>query len=284
MGNRAHYFVFAKRTLLALWIAALMIAVSSCSNPNRPHAWITTDPPTPAGKAPFTLTFDGTKSKSPQGQIVSYAWDFGDRGTGAGATITHTYDRRGNYRASLTVKDDQGQADTSYTVVTVTSEPIQIGLSVGWREYSRAGISSCDGPPADSSGKAWFDPDYNASAWTSINLYEGISLGGNAKQRDFFYRTPLNVTPEMLKRAKVQMLIFHDDAFRLWVNGQLVPSAEFDNPGEAGCHQELGRFKTKGFITKYLHEGRNTLALHLTSGDNRAGEPYIQVFLYAIFE
>lgn len=284
MGNRVHSLVFAKCLLMALCIGSLLLVLSSCGSPNRPQAWIATDPATPTGKAPFTITFDGTKSQSPQGQIVSYVWDFGDRGTSAGATVTHTYERRGNYRASLTIKDNKGQSDTAFLLVSVSDEPIQNGVWVRWKEYSRSGIVSCEGPPADASGKAWYDPDYNDSAWPRINLYEGIGLGNNAKQKDFFYRTPLNISPEMMKRAKIQILIYHDDGFRLWANGQLVPASEFDNPGEAGCHQELGRFKTKAFITKYLHEGMNTLALHLSSGDNRLGEPFIQVFLYAIFE
>ncbi|WP_165436266.1 M20/M25/M40 family metallo-hydrolase [Amycolatopsis suaedae] len=82
----------------------------------------------PAGQPPtaqFTAncswancTFDGTRSTDPDGDIASYAWDFGDGKTGTGATATHTYpNRQANYTAKLTVTDRAGNShSTSKTV------------------------------------------------------------------------------------------------------------------------------------------------------------------------
>ncbi|WP_165436267.1 PKD domain-containing protein [Amycolatopsis suaedae] len=82
----------------------------------------------PAGEPPtaqFTAncswancTFDGTRSTDPDGDIASYAWDFGDGKTGTGATATHTYpNRQANYTAKLTVTDRAGNShSTSKTV------------------------------------------------------------------------------------------------------------------------------------------------------------------------
>jgi PKD repeat protein len=265
-------------------MSGLMLWLSSCSNPNQLQAVMTTDPPTPVGKAPFTITFDGQKSRSSAGKIISYEWDLGDHTRRAGAIVQHTYTRQGAYRVSLTVRDDQDKTDTAYRLVTVTAEAIREGVATRWKEFRREGISDCDGPPLDAAGKRWYEPDYDDSGWTRAQLYEGWSIPGETEAKDYFYRTPLMITPELLQRSQVQIFILHDDAFWLWVNGQLVPRSEFENPGEAGCHEELGRFTTKGVITKYLQSGKNMLALHLTSGDNRAGRPFIQVFLYAITE
>jgi PKD repeat protein len=52
--------------------------------------------------------FDGTASKDPDGSIVSYAWDFGDLGTGTGATPSHDFGTSGSRNVTLTVTDDQG--------------------------------------------------------------------------------------------------------------------------------------------------------------------------------
>jgi PKD repeat protein len=229
--------------------------------------------------------FDGSKSTSRNSKIISYEWDFGDHTPMlVGVSVSHTYERKGTYRASLTVRDEKGLKDSAYLLVMVTVEPFETGVFTRWREYRREGTSSCEGPAPDASGKHWYEPGYDDAAWSRVQLYEGLSLGSNSQSKDYFYRTPLTMTPEQWKRARIRMLIFHDDAFWLWVNGKQVPASAFDNPGEAGCHEELGRFKTHGFITRYLHEGLNTLALHLTSGDNRAGEPYIAVYFVAIYD
>lgn len=52
------------------------------------------------------IQFDGTGSSDPDGGTLTYAWDFGDGGTGSGATPTHTYTVANNYIVTLTVSDD----------------------------------------------------------------------------------------------------------------------------------------------------------------------------------
>lgn len=56
----------------------------------------------------FTVDFDATNSEDPDGEIVSYAWDFGDGSTGSGVSPSHTYAKRGTYEVTLTVTDDEG--------------------------------------------------------------------------------------------------------------------------------------------------------------------------------
>ena len=76
------------------------------------------------GIAPLLVEFDGSTS-SDDGQIVSYAWDFGDGTTGTGDTFKHTYDA-GTYTATLTVTDDEGATGTATLSITVepdTSTP-----------------------------------------------------------------------------------------------------------------------------------------------------------------
>ncbi len=55
--------------------------------------------------------FDGSQSTDPDGQIVSYAWDFGDGFTDTGAVVTHEYaalDVNNPYTVTLVVTDNDG--------------------------------------------------------------------------------------------------------------------------------------------------------------------------------
>ena len=49
-----------------------------------------------------TCSFDGSSST---GESLTYAWEFGDGGTGSGATPSHTYSGAGSYTVTLTVSD-----------------------------------------------------------------------------------------------------------------------------------------------------------------------------------
>jgi PKD repeat protein len=70
-----------------------------------------------------TVFFNATASTAPAGRkVVSYAWNYGDGSTGAGATVSHKFDVAGSYRVSLTVTDDRGAVGTSNQSVTVATQ------------------------------------------------------------------------------------------------------------------------------------------------------------------
>ncbi|MBK7393685.1 MAG: VCBS repeat-containing protein [Chloracidobacterium sp.] len=67
------------------------------------------------------VSFDGaTSTAGPGRSIVSYSWDFGDTGTGAGISTSHAYSQYGPYSVVLTVTDDIGQTDTETVNVSVS--------------------------------------------------------------------------------------------------------------------------------------------------------------------
>lgn len=67
------------------------------------------------------LSVDGSASTDDDGDIASYAWNFGDGGTAAGVKATHTYGAAGTYTVTLTVIDDKGGRDTETKSVTVAA-------------------------------------------------------------------------------------------------------------------------------------------------------------------
>ena len=89
-----------------------------------PNAIISTNGTT--GNAPLSVNFDGTASNDPDGTIVSYAWDFGDGNTAAGATTSYTYTTPGTYTAILTVTDNAGDSSSDSQTITVNSPANQL--------------------------------------------------------------------------------------------------------------------------------------------------------------
>ncbi|MEN8128892.1 MAG: PKD domain-containing protein [Pseudomonadota bacterium] len=71
----------------------------------------------------LTCSFDGSSSSDSDGNIIRYAWLFGDGTTATGVTVNHTYAAAGSYTVSLTVTDDANATDTATQSVTVSSIP-----------------------------------------------------------------------------------------------------------------------------------------------------------------
>ncbi len=74
-----------------------------------------------SGVAGTAIDFSGTGSDPDSGDILSYAWTFGDGGTAIGAAASHTYATAGSYTATLTVTDGHGGSATSTAAVTVVA-------------------------------------------------------------------------------------------------------------------------------------------------------------------
>ena len=73
---------------------------------SAPTASADISPDKPRASAP--VTFDGTGSSDPDGDELTYRWDFGDGQQATGATATHAYAKPGKYVVTLTVRDGRG--------------------------------------------------------------------------------------------------------------------------------------------------------------------------------
>lgn len=109
--------------------AAAAVGIAAASSqpalpPNRaPAAAIAVSP---AGQAIVGVTAMGftANASDPDGDPLTYAWDFGDGGSGSGATATHIYATEGMFTVKLTVSDGHGgeaaPPSASVTVRTLT--------------------------------------------------------------------------------------------------------------------------------------------------------------------
>ena len=74
-------------------------------------------------KNKLEVTFDGSTSTDPDGQGLTYAWDYGDGNFATGvAPPAHTYAIAGSYTVELTVTDYVAQESPVYSEVVAVSE------------------------------------------------------------------------------------------------------------------------------------------------------------------
>ena len=73
-----------------------------------------------------SITFSGLASSDPDGDVLTYSWDFGDGSTGTGATPSHTYVNNGSFTVVLTVTDTYGASDATDAPVTISNAAPEI--------------------------------------------------------------------------------------------------------------------------------------------------------------
>ncbi|HMC68157.1 MAG TPA: PKD domain-containing protein, partial [Mycobacteriales bacterium] len=136
------------------------------------------------------VSFDGTGSSDPDGTIASYAWDFGDGTTGAGAKPIHAYQSVGSYTVRLTVTDGAGEKATVSRSVTVYVQPqatfgYSPGLPVEGVATAFSAAASNSDPATTISSYAWSFGDGTTA--TGATVAHTFALEGT-------YRVTLTVT------------------------------------------------------------------------------------------
>ena len=134
--------------------------------------------------SPSTVGFSGAASNDPDGAVVSHRWSFATRpageagapaaqvveGTGPPGAISRTFNRPGVYYVTLSVTDDRGASNVTYTAVHVDPRaPIAVG-QVG----PATGIAGTTNFTFDASGSS--DPDGSIVAVRWLVGVEGGSF------------------------------------------------------------------------------------------------------------
>ena len=71
-----------------------------------------------SGPAPLTVTFSSGGSSDPDGDPITYSWNFGDGGTSTQANPSHPYGSTGTFTAVLTVTDSKGAFSKAQVLIT----------------------------------------------------------------------------------------------------------------------------------------------------------------------
>jgi len=114
------------------------------------------DPGGPYAGAPGqTITFDGSGSADPNGDPLTYSWDFGDGSTGTGVAPTHSYAAAGTYTVSLVVNDTLLESAIATTTAEIAIPPANRAPTAG----AGGPYSGDTGAAISFDGTASSDPD-----------------------------------------------------------------------------------------------------------------------------
>ena len=139
---------------------------------------------TPSGtiKAGEEVAFSAAGSSDPDGDALTFEWDFGDGNTGTGLTTKHTYAQPGDYTAELAVGDGAHEVTTSKSITVVDSSAREPEAKI-----TPSKDDDCDGEESTASGDlviVWVcdeDNDVNdrqVEVSTTVNLDASESWAG----------------------------------------------------------------------------------------------------------
>ena len=110
--------------LVALFMTSCLPSIFN--RPPEPKIAITEG--SPYGPPPLKVTFDISGSSDPDGEIVSFTFDFADGSDPIGGTdltqpITHTFTVPGQYFVTLDVVDNVGEKSLTQLMIVVSEPP-----------------------------------------------------------------------------------------------------------------------------------------------------------------
>jgi|GEM_PF-6790914 len=178
----------AGRTALATTLVTIL-------NVNRPPTADASGPYT--GIADVPLAFDGSRSADPDGNPLTYAWDFGDATTGNGPTPDHTYVATGAFTVTLTVTDNGTPplSDSDTSAATITQE-----LAANVFQTNTGEIKPKAGKPRYCFQIEPVDGDYNNSdvLLSSVKAtFNGVTVSADASRTTINYDLNLNGVAEI---------------------------------------------------------------------------------------
>jgi hypothetical protein len=132
-----------KLVLLATIIGLGCNQPGAVSPPPPPPPPPPNSPPVAVAGGPYTsssgvINVDGSQSSDPDGNPITFRWNFGDGTSGDSARMTHTYQTSGDYTISLVVSDNQGAKDTATTSAGIVIE--QGAVLVGAGNIASCGV------------------------------------------------------------------------------------------------------------------------------------------------
>lgn len=131
------------------YLVLLCVAGAACRNgvtpPPVPSPPPGNHPPVAVAGGPYNsttgvITVDGSRSSDPDGDAITFKWDFGDGTSGDSDKMSHTYVTSGNYNVSLVVTDNKGAKDTAGTTAGIVVESASVLIGAG--DVASCGLSN----------------------------------------------------------------------------------------------------------------------------------------------
>ena len=169
----------ASLVVIVLFCSMLGGCLDSLSLNNAPSAQMSVDP-SGSVRAGDQITFSAVGSSDPDGDALTFSWNFGDGNTGTGLTTSHTYVQKGDYGATLTVSDGTAES-TATTIITIIDSSAREPKAI----ISESKTDDCDGEnaPSGSFTLIWVcenkdEGDRSISVSTSFTLDGSESWAG----------------------------------------------------------------------------------------------------------
>ncbi len=135
------------------------------------------------------VIFDASDSLDPDGDLLTYHWSFGDRGTASGSLVSHIYKKPGSYRPKLEVSDGRGSPAIWRGSLTVEGEAEVTVSSTRRRSAVTSPVSLVQGTvtvPPGILGKQFFYLQNETSAYQIYShkkLFPVLKIGDLVRVR-----------------------------------------------------------------------------------------------------
>ena len=203
------------------------------------------------------VLFDGTGSSDPDGDALTYTWDFGDlSGTASGDSPSHTYADNGLYTVCLTV-DDGTDTDTECTTadidnvaptvstISASADLVEVGSSID------TSAAFTDPGVLDTHTAVWDWGDETTSAGTVTETDgDGTVAGSHAYAEAGVYTVTLTVTDKDggVGRAVFEFVVAYDPG-----GGFVTGGGWIDSPRGAYVADPSATGRASfGFVSKYI--------------------------------
>jgi mono/diheme cytochrome c family protein len=120
-------------------ISAPVVNLQPVADPGGPYT----------GEPGVAVAFDGSGSSDPNGDALTWSWEFGDGAMGSGPTPSHAYAAAGEYTVSLTVNDGQLDSLIATTTAIIATPPVDSAPPGAGDSLYAAYCVSCHADPWD---------------------------------------------------------------------------------------------------------------------------------------